>query len=106
MNVPGKPTQHKDGAGAGQPYRGGSIFCNAASSYIHIKHQVTLTSYETIAAKVNFKKLVIEAGVTVMAYHTDNGIYCSSEFLKELHTKGQGIKMSSMHNSKMGLQRM
>jgi len=79
-----------------QPYRGGTIFCDATSGYIHVKHQVSLTSYETIAAKVNFERLAIEAGVTITSYHTDNGIYRSSEFLKELHTKGQGIKMSGV----------
>jgi len=54
---------------------GGAIFCDAASGYIHVKHQVALTSYETIAAKVNFEWLAIKAGVTVTSYHMDNGIY-------------------------------
>ncbi len=29
-------------------------------------------------------------------YHTDNGVYKSHEFLKELHQKGQGIKFSGV----------
>jgi len=95
-NVPSKLTRHKDSAAAMQPYRGGTIFCNAASWYIHIKHQVSLTSYKTIAAKVNFEWLAIEAGVTITSYHTNNRIYRLSEFLKELHMKGQGIKMSGV----------
>ncbi len=74
-NIPGKPMKTKDGAGAVQPYRGGMIFCDAASGYIHVEHQVALTSYKTIAAKVNFEQLAIEASVTVTSYHTDNGIY-------------------------------
>jgi len=61
-----------------------------------VEHQVALTSYETIAAKCNFERLALEAGVTVTSYHTDNGIYQSNEFLKELHSKGQGIKMSGV----------
>ena len=61
-----------------------------------MEHQVALTSYETIAAKCNFERLALEAGVTVTSYHTDNGIYRSNEFLKELHSKGQGIKMSGV----------
>ena len=35
-------------------------------------------------------------GVWVHVYHTDNGIYHSDEFLKELQAKGQGIKMSGV----------
>jgi len=53
--VPGKPAKGKDGSGFYQPYKGGMIFCDAASRFIHVEHQVTLTSYETIATKINFK---------------------------------------------------
>jgi len=79
-----------------QPYKGRTIFCDAASGFIHVEHQVTLTSYEMIAAKINFKRVAIKASVTVTTYHTDNGIYRSSKFMKDLHTKGQGIKMSGV----------
>jgi len=73
--VLGKPAKGKDGSGVYQPYKGGTIFCDAASRFIHVEHQVTLTSYKTIAAKINFERIVMEAGVTVTTYHTDNGIY-------------------------------
>ena len=35
-------------------------------------------------------------GISIQAYHTDNGIYASKEFLKELAQKGQGLKMSGV----------
>ena len=54
-NVPGKPMKNKDGTGTMQSYKGGTIFCNAALSYVHVEHQVGLTSYETIASKLNFE---------------------------------------------------
>jgi len=38
----------------------------------------------------------MDVGVKVHSYHTDNGIYHSDEFLKELQSKGQGIKMSGV----------
>ncbi len=53
-NVPGKPMKNKDGTGTTQPYQGGTIFCDAASGYVHVEHQVGLTSYETIASKLSF----------------------------------------------------
>jgi len=73
-----------------------AVFCDSASGYIHIEHQVGLTAYETIALKLNFERMSTEVGVTVTSYHTDNGIYRSAEFLKELHSKGQGVKMSGV----------
>ncbi len=38
----------------------------------------------------------IEVGIKVWPYHTDNGIYLSDGFLKELQAKGQCIKMSGV----------
>jgi len=67
--------QNKDGTAGNQQYQGRTIFCDAALGYIHIKHQVALTSYEMIAFKLNFERIAIEPGVTVTLYHTDNGIY-------------------------------
>jgi len=74
-NIPGKPSQNKDGTARNQQYQGGTIFSDAVSGYIHIEHQVALTSYEMIASKLNFERIAIKAGVTVTLYHTDNGIY-------------------------------
>jgi len=95
-NVPSKPMKNKDGTGTTQLYKGGTIFCDAASGYVHVEHQVGLTSYEMIASKLSFERICMEAGITVTSYHTDNGIFHSTEFLKELHEKGQGIKMSGV----------
>jgi hypothetical protein len=49
-----------------------------------------LTAEESILAKQAFEREAMSAGVSIIDYHTDNGIYTSQEFLKELHTKGQG----------------
>jgi len=57
MNVPGKPSQNKDGAAGIQ---GRTIFCHAASGYIHVKHQLALTRYKTIASKLNFERIAIK----------------------------------------------
>jgi len=94
--VLGKPAKGKDETGVHQPYKGGTIYCDTTSRFIHVEHQVALMSYKMIATKINFEQVAMEASVTVTTYHTDNGIYQSSEFLKDLHTKGQGIKMSGV----------
>lgn len=61
-------------------YRGGTLFCDASSGYIHLTNQVTLSSSETISSTLKFKKEAISAGVQVKQYQTDNGIYTSKAF--------------------------
>ena len=79
-----------------QAYNGGTIFVDAATRYIHLVHQVGFTAQETIKAKLLFEREASEVGVNVLDYHTDNGVYQSAEFLKELYNKGQGICMSGV----------
>ena len=79
-----------------QEFKGGTIFCDAASSRIFITNQVTLSSQETIEAKLNFERDALSAGVEVKSYNSDNGIYTSKEFMKELVKKGQGLKLSGV----------
>ena len=51
---------------------------------------------ETIESKLLFEREALSTGVHVQPYCTDNGIYTSKEFLKELGTKNQGIKLSGI----------
>ena len=94
--VQGKMLPHHPDSGTEQTYSGGTIFYDAASGYVFVGHQVGFTAHETIATKLNFECKVAEFGVSVIDYHTDNGVYKSHEFLKELHQKGQGIKFSGV----------
>jgi hypothetical protein len=71
-----------------QQFRGGTIFCDAASAKLSVIHQVQ--------AKLRFEREAAAAGVHVRAYCTDNGIYTSKEFAAELSSKGQGIKHSGV----------
>ena len=72
-------------------YCGGTLFCDAATGKMAINHQVGLTSMETIGGKLKFEREAAGVGVTVKSYSSDNGIYTSKEFMKELAEKGQGI---------------
>ena len=51
---------------------------------------------ETIESKLLFEREALSTGVYIQSYCTDNGIYTSKEFLKELGTKNQGIKLSGV----------
>ncbi len=75
---------------------GGTVFYDASSKYLDVQLQVGFTATETIKSKLVFERMAADVGVKILSYHTDNGIYRSEEFLKELKEKGQGIKMSGV----------
>jgi hypothetical protein len=45
---------------------------------------------------INFEKEALSLGTEVKQYQTDNGIYTSKEYLKELDKKGQGLRLSGV----------
>ena len=77
-------------------YGGGTLFLDAASGYINVSHQVGQTAAETIESKMKFEREALTCGVTVQSYHTDNGVFTSKEFMRELAAKGQGLKLSGV----------
>ena len=77
-------------------YCGGTLFVDAASGYVFVNHQASLTAAESIQGKMMFERNAREHGVTVQNYRTDNGIYTSREFLRELSEQGQGLTVSGV----------
>ena len=75
---------------------GSTVFCDAASNYIHVEHQVTLSAYETISSKTKFEQLAKEMGVTIDSYHTDNGVFKAQAFMEEITNNAQGIRFSGV----------
>ena len=59
-----------------------------------IKHQVAINSTETVKAKLTFEREYQSQGVVIKLYHTDNGIFNSSEFMEEVLKKQQKIRFS------------
>ncbi len=47
----------------GQKFRGGTIFCDAASAKLTVIHQVGLTGTETVQAKLRLEREAAAAGV-------------------------------------------
>jgi hypothetical protein len=84
------------GLSSSSNFNGGTLFVDAASHYIFVSHQVGSTATETIQSKIKFEREAMTCGVEVKAYHTDNGIFTSKEFMRDLAEKGQGIKMSGV----------
>ena len=72
------------------------MFYDAASGSVHCYHQFGLTANETIESKIAFERMAQGCGVTVKDYHTDNGVYTSKEFMRELAEAGQGLSLSGV----------
>ena len=79
-----------------EKFCGTTVFCDAASGYIHVEHQVTLNASDTINSKLAFERKAMELGVTVSSYHTDNGIFKSRAFTEEIVNNHQSICFSGV----------
>jgi hypothetical protein len=66
-------------------YTGGCIFIDHASSYIHVEFQVSLSSHETLRAKLAFERQCRDVGVVIQKYMSDNGTaFTSKDFSEHL----------------------
>ena len=59
----------------------GCVFIYHAIGYVSIKHQVAINATETVKAKLTFEREAQSQVVVIKGYHTDNGIFNSSEFM-------------------------
>ena len=95
-STPGRVFGRRGASITTQQYCGGTLFYDAASHKMRVVHQVSLNAHETVAAKLTFECEAQQIGITVKNYQTDNGVYTSQEFLKELVEHGQGLKHSGV----------
>ena len=54
-------------------YKGGAIFVDQATGYIHVEHQTTLTTHATLRAKESYEAMCRDYGVIPQKYLSDNG---------------------------------
>jgi hypothetical protein len=54
-------------------YCGGCLFVDHATNLIHVEHQVSLTSHETLIAKHKFEAMARDSGVIIQSYSSGNG---------------------------------
>lgn len=78
----------------GDRYTGGIIFVDHATSYVHVELVLNFTAAEALRAKLSFEKKMADVGVTVGSYHTDNGTFTASAFVKEITENHQTISFS------------
>jgi hypothetical protein len=95
-------TGYDKGAGENK-YVGGCIFVDHASSYIHVEHQVSLSSHETLRAKLAFENMCRDVGVVVLKYMSDNGTAFTSQdysnHLAEFHQVSKFAGVGAHHHN-------
>jgi hypothetical protein len=77
-------------------YSGGLIFVDHASGYVHVELCVNFTAGETLRAKALFEQAMLDHGITVQSYQTDNGVFAAKEFMLEIHNMQQSIGFSGV----------
>jgi hypothetical protein len=95
-SAPGRNYNGQDQTQSALTYKGGTIFADAASSYISIHHQIGFTAQETITSKITFEREAATIGVHISEYTTDNGVYTSKDFTLELAKHNQTSHLSGV----------
>mgnify|MGYP000857262147 FL=1 len=54
-------------------YKGGAIFVDQATGYVHVEHQTTMTTHSTLRAKESYEAMCRDVGVIPQKYLSDNG---------------------------------
>ena len=96
LRAPGRLYHTKGKSDQSDMFSVGCVFIGHASGYVSIKHQVAINATETVKAKLTFEREAKSQGVVIKGYHTDNGIFSSSDFMEELLKKQQKIRFSGV----------
>ena len=73
---------------------GGCVFIDNASGYLSIKHQWDINTTETLKERLTFEREAQIQGVVIKGYHTDDGLFNTSEFMEELFKNQKNIRFS------------
>ena len=85
-------------------YRGGTLFCDGVSTYIHINHQTSLYTGDTLQGKHSFEEFASSVGVKVDEYRADNHIFSVSiPKWRKRSRLGQFLGFSPNHSTKVAM---
>ncbi len=65
-------------------FKGGTIFCDCATGFIFLRHQVSFTGMETANSMMALEREASSLGFAIKGWHTDNGVYTSKAILDHL----------------------
>ena len=81
----------------GQRYKYATVFVDQASRLGYVHLQKTNNAKETIEGKKAFEQYALARGVTVRAYHADNGIFKAKEWVDECNKHGQPLTFAGVN---------
>ena len=96
VSTPGRLFSSRGSEPADKLYKGGVIFKDHATGHVFVEPVVNFTAGEAIRAKRSYEREMSSMGVTVLHYHTDNGVFTAAEFQDELANKEQGLSLSGV----------
>ena len=73
--LPGQVFSPRGSKITSQKYKGGSIYCDAATGWTKVYMQDSFTAEETVETKLRFEKECAAEGVEIKDYNTDNGVF-------------------------------
>lgn len=74
-----------------QSFKGGTVFCDAAPSFLFIPDQQGFTDHEATQLKSSFEQEAAQAGATVKEFCTNNGVFTAKGFRMLLDEQDQKI---------------
>ena len=94
-SVRGRLTNTQGRESQSSKHCGGTIFFDHASGKIFVRHQPNLTGTATVLSKRDVERECLTHGVIVKKYHTDNGVFKSTEFENSLEEDEQWMTRSA-----------
>eukprot|EP00804_Cyclotella_cryptica_P010321 CCRYP_012254-RA/>CCRYP_012254-RA protein AED:0.10 eAED:0.03 QI:0/0/0/1/1/1/3/0/1268 len=77
-------------------YMCGTIYVDHCSTFIYIHHQLTTAASDTIHGKMLLESEAADVGVTIRQFHSDNGVFSSTEFCEHCTRLGQTLHFSGV----------
>jgi hypothetical protein len=96
VSTPGRLFSSRGSESIDRMYKGGVIFKDHASGHVFIEPVVNFTAGEALRAKRTYEREMASMNVTVLHYHTDNGVFTAAEFQDELARSEQGLSLSGV----------
>ena len=96
VSTPGRLFSSRGSEASDRQFKGGVIFVDHASGFVFVEPVVNFTAGEAIRAKQEFEREMSSMGVTVVHYHTDNGVFTATEFQDELASNTQTVTFSGV----------
>ena len=72
-------------------YKGGCIFVDHCSGYLHVEHQLGFSAVESIRAKQAYEQMSEHSGVVIESYLTDSGAFKANAFVQHIREHAQRI---------------